>query len=95
MKHTPGPWTIALDAPEDGWVVVLRKHQEGVIALCELRDQRLIAAAPELLEAAKYALKCLDAANETLGGWDSSPYYVEARADLKKAIAKAEGRESD
>jgi len=43
----------------------------------------------ELLSAAQYALICLDAANQALGGWASEPYYLQCRTDLRKAIAKA------
>ncbi len=103
-KHTPGPWFIqteesSRDGKEYTWIQPESQHW----GVCRLpintkrapeesqANARLIAAAPELLEAAKHALKCLDAANETLGGWAGEEYYKVARNDLKKAIAKVEG----
>lgn len=91
-EHTPGPWTIRDDAPhvklircesEHVTVAVLQDEANpGEESLATLRaDARLIAAAPELLGAAKEALKFAT---------PTSPL-----ADmLRAAIAKATGGES-
>jgi hypothetical protein len=78
-RHTPGPWGAITNAScgytiqGDGWT------------LCEvdlLPDARLIAAAPELLEALEGLLNALPSAT-------THPAIKAARA----AIAKAKGEE--
>ena len=64
-KHTPGPWKVQ-GTPRRGWdIFSLAKGcyvafdeplREGAISL--EGDARLIAAAPELLEALEIALDC-------------------------------------
>ena len=56
-KHTPGPWAIYVNAPSD---IVIRKMSKDGYELCSIArvssgyaNARLIAAAPELLEALK------------------------------------------
>jgi hypothetical protein len=57
--HTPGPWTPELDYSGTHWFV---EHQMGgerytlVDDISDEADARLIAAAPELLEACRFAL---------------------------------------
>ena len=60
-KQTPGPWYAHHD---HGWLVVESsdgdlyiKVEKGSAATRHLADARLIAAAPELLEALTYAIK--------------------------------------
>lgn len=91
-KHTPGPWTaikhgnfieIAPDITSLGVpnqeLIDLRKsvHSEA------LANAHLIAAAPELLEAAQIALKLIRGCGFT----DNTAAVIA----LKAAIAKAEG----
>lgn len=103
-KHTPGPWTAV------GNVVV---HAQGVgpryLADCNSVDvprpqqaanARLIAAAPDLLEACKQSLSSAQYMVRTLNGSKIGKdqqrvlaWRTEARI-LKKLIAKAEGGES-
>lgn len=116
-KHTPGPWKLCpvvdsrgrTDQPDVRWVasdglvvddpVVLLagnlSHPEAVA------NARLIAAAPELLLAAKHAIEFMRGmhgndlqANEAPNG-QAGPEYesIEAYHALMKAIAKAEGKE--
>jgi hypothetical protein len=76
-EHTPGPWTVdrlCIQAP-DGNVALVN------LARASDADARLIAAAPDLLEAAK-------AMTEPAG----EIAYRERWMALKAAIAKAEGR---
>ena len=82
-KHTPGPWKIIPieDAARKVWDCVY--YEDGNVdhhlACVEGKaNARLIAAAPELLEAAKAVAKWL---GRDINDWDS----------LRAAIAKAEG----
>lgn len=90
-NHTPGPWKIGID----GHMIVDAKGEGNLIAgVARMNDNReadarLIAAGPELLEAAK-AAQCLTMLVSRVGEpWRSDLNYV---LDLcKAAIAKAEG----
>ena len=89
-KHTPGPWVIKLKTDplyEDGCIVESANDHEirpdiG-IRLCanEMDDLRLIAAAPDLLEALQRAINRQGFSNQEL---------IEARA----AIARATGEQA-
>lgn len=85
-KHTPGQWfvddvegNLAIAAEDDGEVLayLAKKHQQTNVRSADKMAAyaRLIAAAPELLEALIAALS------------DDQPYIAKARA----AIAKATG----
>jgi hypothetical protein len=62
-KHTPGPWSVAADGVSvrqkaDAWTTVAMPYTDGRDGpVLDVRDQaanaRLIAAAPDLLEAAQ------------------------------------------
>ena len=94
MKHTPGPWK---HSTHDGWDIVT-SQQDGTI--CKLvynnpENSRLIAAAPDLLE----ALKGLNYYGEDGNGFcccprmnwqDPDELHSTACADARKAISKAE-----
>jgi hypothetical protein len=93
MTFTPGPWTHYGDE------VFAGEHGENVI--CELRsigNARLIAAAPELYEAA-FALREAQKAYMDLRGTGASDQkknergraVAEAAAVLDAALAKARG----
>lgn len=95
MSHTPGPWTAELGVREVRVDAVLRDMR----TICTIhRDDaegsntRLIAAAPDLLEALKGFLADIEDYQRInhLGG-ENNHWHVIARA----AIAKAEGRASD
>lgn len=87
MKHTPGPWLISssvMVVTKDGKII-----SQPVTGIAELQlplkelmaNASLIAAAPELLEACKYAKAALLADdNEKM-----------AILKLQQAITKAEG----
>ena len=95
-KHTPGPWAIGNTHfvpgfSPDGmdWIIAIRNTETGFACIAQgstkekaEANARLIAAAPDLLEA------CIDAAKFIMQGhgdqiaiWDT----------LNSAIAKAEG----
>ncbi len=87
-KHTPGPWKVnEVITTLRGTHLVIQQECDspGEVAIIEApllkldrANARLIAAAPELLEACKKALTC---------GLDSS-----VRSLIVAAIAKAEGQ---
>ena len=88
-KHTPGPWrtfNVADVFPDDGDTEGGRQIADCAVG--ELigfheaaANARLIAAAPDLLEALKDMVLYCDM-------FPNAPYHVKAKA----AIAKAEGR---
>lgn len=101
-KHTPGPWSVSKDGDDynityndDGnWLATVYDDDDPFEGRPEA-DARLIASAPELLE----ALKALaseewsemdddDLAYELSQGNEMVRSYIAARA----ALAKAEGR---
>ena len=113
--HTKGPWEFErvsshINGPSyDVFVKETRRnwdhlHETSVYTVATVDgdrpgDARLIAAAPELLEAAKEAGSVLMAALDTLkdSGWaDDYPQAFKARqetvAKLRAAIQKGEGR---
>jgi len=78
-EHTPGPWTVdrlCIQAP-DGNVALVN------LARASDADARLIAAAPDLLEACQMVWKMAVA-------WE--PLTPGDIAEVKAAIAKAQGR---
>ena len=98
MSHTPGPWerheTGAIVGPKlddkPVWLrPVIARFETGV----KEADARLIAAAPELLEALEDLVelaKCaMQTANGDIGEYDINEELKQARA----AIAKARGHE--
>lgn len=91
MERTPGPWRFIRRDDGEGWIITegvgggalavlpvdWRGHQPG--------NGALLAAAPELLEAAHRALEAF-----------SAPFLsADAEIELRAAIAKAEGREDE
>lgn len=95
-KHTPGPWNYTMDK-DRGWDFKLTAdHGETEIVSgcgccdspwvsCEA-DARLIAAAPELLEALE---KVISEYIKSLDNSDSALYLGRAMSAAEKAIAKA------
>jgi hypothetical protein len=104
-KHTPGPWkrykrrlrpnigpVIREVQTRDGKAVVHWGGFDGVnMPKAEIdANVRLMAAAPELLVAAKLALEYFD---RCVMSCDPDEEEVEEAAALRAAIAKAEGRQ--
>ena len=95
--HTPGPWKAALPignppfVSNEGTVVVQKVGPIGDYATAEA-NARLIAAAPELLE----ALKLLQTALTEHGLRDVKKRFSLCVADAaaSEALAKAEGRDT-
>ena len=88
MPHTPGPWTIhetdrstliIKDYTPHAHVGVIAKITWRMVHPASVANARLIAAAPDLLEALKEIVAISDRKHNA---WDRA----------KAAIAKAEGR---
>lgn len=97
-KYMPGPWTYYRDDEanmfcfRDGYghhIATLDGPRKGTIEA----TARLIAAAPELLEAAKFLV---DKISPVIHKLNVRKHFSEkvALVAVEKAIAKAEGRES-
>lgn len=101
-KHTPGPWTVGrIDNSIQLYVLDGAEHEDpcdGIIAAVDMSaadrnlpdaNARLIAAAPELLGALRFALAVLNAL-------DGNTAQERAAATLRGqlAITKAEGEAS-
>ncbi len=95
-ERTPGPWEAEAGQPMagDDWVGVYAEDAvpgHKMPAMCYGPEQdanaRLIAAAPELLEALRRVLDTNNGGEhgENIEGW------LDARRDAVSAIAKAEG----
>lgn len=96
MTHTPGPWAVGFEGLRGGtYWCVSRSDAAEEIDIHEddngEADARLIAAAPDLLAAAK-ELRATISKNEPMPfeAWNALCDEVIERADA--AIAKAEGR---
>lgn len=97
-KHTPGPWlveqgertdadnidVISPDGRDDPWTVAVAIGSCGPGG-CTIANARLIAAAPDLLEALTSIADQLERVGDSR---KDAPFIEAARA----AIAKAEGR---
>lgn len=105
-RHTPGPWDYDLDyivAPDPGGrhpdiyiAEIAHSDDEGRIASPQQQDanRRLIAAAPELLDALDYLLvQTVDM--DLKHGIGLTEGEQEARAKALAAIAKATSQDCD
>ncbi len=111
MAHTPGPWWIDEDGDYlcicEGEVNEYGEREEVAtlacnrpsLLLCQPANARLIAAAPELLDALRKAVAALEILDEDsdVAGWRNlDATYVDATiagllCHLEQCIAKAEG----
>lgn len=102
-KHTPGPWTVQridIDCGIIQWAIELPDmrviaHTGADVSVAQDKaNARLIAAAPEMLQALKeivFEFECqYDTANEPEGVMEKARLKVIKQC--KKAIAKAEGK---
>ena len=98
MNYTPGPWKVSRKAPsnvvaKDLIVAYCQGHEKtetGYTMKDAEANARLIAAAPELLEACKYAIENLKPKGTVSKDFSGH----NAMATLSRAIAKAEEGES-
>lgn len=95
QKHTPGPWTArhvgGVGFPgQTGFAIDFNADQEQVVDFVyEEPDAHLIAAAPDLLAALKYALDTLAHCSADKG---FNSMQAKAARIANAAIEKAEGR---
>lgn len=99
-KHTPGPWHVDGDASAEPYQVIVRHDQTGariaiavdshhpLLARDGQANARLIAAAPDLLQACRVALA--EVTNHPDGHMSQFQFAYRA---LRAAIAKAGGTE--
>lgn len=85
-KHTPGPWVIG--AIESGMMAVDGANGEEVTGFVSPADARLIAAAPDLLQ----ALKVISVWAANGGGLKD---FMDIQKCAEEAIAKATGGSDD
>lgn len=98
-KHTPGPWIYYADLPstEPNWHIVTTANKMRVLANVHIEpgnamdeaNARLIAAAPDLLDALKHLCDFIDREGPPAKEWQAISDWCEKGAI---AIAKAEGR---
>jgi hypothetical protein len=90
MKHTPGPWKVTCLIPESYRVFPEGDTQYQTKTPTEMfANARLIAAAPDLLDALKAALLEFDCECDEYS--TPSEIYVQTINAMKSAISKAEG----
>jgi hypothetical protein len=88
-KNTPGPWLVAPDGNVvSGQAGIVERIAVSIFCSKERRDAnaRLIAAAPEMLEALEMADELIDQLVI-----DNTDNYAEERAKIRAAIATAKG----
>jgi hypothetical protein len=93
--HTPGPWAIEKEKTQGRILIRDNSEDETFVAtiphhwIKSKANARLIAAAPELLEALKSVVEKLDiSGNMSIA---AKEYYGEVIAKATAAIAKATG----
>ena len=91
VQHTPGPWEVRPSSnPRNGsnWrdIVSTGYFSPYYVSEAQEHDASLIAAAPELLGAAKDLIEALNFAGNMKSPWHKQ------RQELRAAIAKAEGQ---
>ncbi len=83
MSHTPGPWKSVFDDETEDWRIVANGWQvaDGITGDPKNNDARLIAAAPDLLEACEQVKLWAD---------EADPYEAaDVLPLIEAAIAKA------
>jgi hypothetical protein len=101
-KHTPGPWVVGNQDPLNfgvprgwgtepiGFVYGPSFPEHSEVGQRALANARLIAAAPELLEALRSIADCCD---EEHAARDYASRQAEIRGIARAAIAKATGEQ--
>lgn len=101
-KHTPGPWSVDEDDAFQGWPFIpissetqriceVQPGENDVVDEVSRTNARLIAAAPDLLEALRNAAGFLDNPISRRRN-DGDAFYAETVASIRAAIDKAGGR---
>jgi hypothetical protein len=99
VQHTPGPWKYEADTDSSPWTIRSVKENYWIAtmdswdgAVDNLANARLIAAAPEMLEALKASLEMLRVyrPHDKYPDRSVKPGDSEIVSRLKAVIAKAE-----
>lgn len=95
-KHTPGPWSIEDDTPFSLWVSCpdgKNPLHQNRLNRDRLANARLMAAAPELLDALIEAVACgmVPISSTKDGGASTHSRQVRCADMIRAAIAKATG----
>ncbi len=94
VKHTPGPWrTSGVYIDSDHGTVGHANFSDDLTAGSPAANARLIAAAPDLLEAAEWADKALERYVDALGLDQTDEAALIALYKIKDAIARARGEQ--
>lgn len=104
-KYTKGPWVLD-EFSDEQWDICIER-EEDFLVICEMTsaiessttkltaedkaNARLIAAAPELLEALQQAVGSLEWAASVIGDIPPKCDYIERIEEAKAIIAKATG----
>lgn len=95
MASTPAPWIVITNDPHEAGRVFVETSDACVVAVIgngalfkdRFDNARLIAAAPELLEACLLLMKQYDASGDfTMGGELTNEPFLLARAAIEKAF---------
>ena len=95
MAHTPGPWRAL---PEHGRIVLNGSAIYGVADITgdyanwNPDDLRLMAAAPEMLDALKVAADAIDYAQAQVDSENDRHNLLVRLGQVQRVIAKAEGQ---
>lgn len=90
--YTPGPWFVADgDGEDDECGIGTKPGQFDIAQMVWRHDARLIAAAPELLDALKYLTLRYIALIREAGCYRWNPETDSEVVNARAAIAKAEG----
>lgn len=90
ISHTPGPWNIHLDITQTTALPIIIKNDSGdfIARVRHAKDARLIATAPELLE----ALKQINSNAFCAGVDEGYTVLQKVQRIAHAAIAKATGK---
>lgn len=89
MKSEYTKWEMKRETSVEAWDIYKTEGiNKYVCSVCDTKDAQLIASAPELLEACKYAICEID--NHISKNPMGKTYWPDLRASLANAIRKAE-----
>jgi hypothetical protein len=88
-QYTAAPWHSKLDGHFRGWTYVVNEQRDGVAMVTEgehtLANARLIAAAPDLLDALKAFVRIADVGRGTYRAQIEAEVLGRAEAAIRKA----------
>lgn len=83
-KHAPGPWRAEyprIYSQDGAKLIEVNEHM-----CCTVHDARLIAAAPDMLEALEHIMRCIP-----MGGFAQIHHGSSTWAQIDAAVSKARG----